>query len=220
MASGARRSSSTASSGLAWRCHAAWSGCVCSTPPMRATSSSAFADRRIMHVIASDGGYLSRPVAVESVLVAPGERYEVLVDFADGRPIDLVALPEADRPMAQMPGMKTMARQTDRVAILRFVPEDSLACHDAPRPRSARGVRRAGHRRASGAAHFVLDDMSAANMPRLMEAGARRDGRHGIIPVTGHAALPRPDRPSCRNGRDWSWRSRASRSRWTASMHA
>lgn len=32
-------------------------------------------------VIASDGGFLSAPVATESILMSPGERYEVLVDM-------------------------------------------------------------------------------------------------------------------------------------------
>ncbi|OOY05389.1 MULTISPECIES: multicopper oxidase family protein [unclassified Thioclava] len=43
-----------------------------------------FADRREMHLIATDSGYLDRPVAIESLVIAPGERYEVLVDFSRG----------------------------------------------------------------------------------------------------------------------------------------
>jgi FtsP/CotA-like multicopper oxidase with cupredoxin domain len=34
-----------------------------------------------MHVIASDGGFLARRVEAESILMSPGERYEVLVDM-------------------------------------------------------------------------------------------------------------------------------------------
>ncbi len=34
-------------------------------------------------VIASDGGFLSSPVEVESILMSPGERYEILVDMND-----------------------------------------------------------------------------------------------------------------------------------------
>jgi blue copper oxidase len=43
-----------------------------------------FDDRRPMHLIATDGGYLPRPRAVEFLRMAPGERAEVLVDFAAG----------------------------------------------------------------------------------------------------------------------------------------
>ena len=48
-----------------------------------------FTDRRPFFVIAGDGGYLSEPVEVRSLVIAPAERYEILVDFADGRAIDL-----------------------------------------------------------------------------------------------------------------------------------
>lgn len=53
-----------------------------------------FADRRPFFVIAGDAGYLSEPVEVRSLVIAPAERYEILVNFADGRPIDLVTAPE------------------------------------------------------------------------------------------------------------------------------
>ena len=36
----------------------------------------------LMYVIATDGGYLDRPVAVSTLLMQPGERYEVIIDFA------------------------------------------------------------------------------------------------------------------------------------------
>ena len=40
-----------------------------------------FADGRTFHVIGTDGGLLSAPVAVTRLLMAPGERYELLVDL-------------------------------------------------------------------------------------------------------------------------------------------
>ncbi|MBS1153385.1 MAG: multicopper oxidase type 2, partial [Myxococcaceae bacterium] len=36
----------------------------------------------LMYVISTDGGYLDTPVALKSLLMQPGERYEVIVDFA------------------------------------------------------------------------------------------------------------------------------------------
>jgi blue copper oxidase len=45
-----------------------------------------FSDRRSFHVIASDGGFLSTPAPVQQLIIAPAERFEVLVDFADGKP--------------------------------------------------------------------------------------------------------------------------------------
>jgi len=48
-----------------------------------------FADRRRFHVIGTDAGLLAAPVAVDRVQLSPGERLEVLVEFA---PRDQVVL--------------------------------------------------------------------------------------------------------------------------------
>ncbi len=48
-----------------------------------------FTDTRVFHVIAGDGGFLEEPVEVTTLFVAPGERYELLVDFSDGLPATL-----------------------------------------------------------------------------------------------------------------------------------
>ena len=47
-----------------------------------------FDDDRSFHQIASDGGLLSAPIATRRVLLAPGERAELLVDL-DGGPVEL-----------------------------------------------------------------------------------------------------------------------------------
>jgi FtsP/CotA-like multicopper oxidase with cupredoxin domain len=41
-----------------------------------------FSDGRKFHQIATDGGFLERPVALPEVLLSPGERAEILVDFS------------------------------------------------------------------------------------------------------------------------------------------
>ncbi len=48
-------------------------------------------DRRPLFLIALDGPFLERPVAVEEILLAPAQRAEVLVRFEDGRPVELRA---------------------------------------------------------------------------------------------------------------------------------
>lgn len=45
-----------------------------------------FADRRPMHLIGTDSGLLPKPLEVERLRLAPGERAEVLVDFSSGKP--------------------------------------------------------------------------------------------------------------------------------------
>ncbi|MDR3372965.1 MAG: multicopper oxidase domain-containing protein [Ancalomicrobiaceae bacterium] len=41
-------------------------------------------DERSFHLIATDGGYLAEPAEIDTLVLAPGERAEIVVDFADG----------------------------------------------------------------------------------------------------------------------------------------
>ncbi|MFC1456526.1 MULTISPECIES: multicopper oxidase family protein [Microvirga] len=88
----------------------------------------AFADDRAFHWIASEGGLLERPVELRSLSLAPGERAEILVDFADGRAIALEAGPDTNAPMV----MGMLARAADligrgREPVLRFEPQGGEA---------------------------------------------------------------------------------------------
>ena len=83
----------------------------------------AFGDDRPFHWIASEGGLLEKPIELESLSLAPGERAEILVDFADGRSIALETGRDTNAPM--MMGM--LARASDligrgREPVLRFEP--------------------------------------------------------------------------------------------------
>ena len=53
-----------------------------------------FNDQRTFHVIASDAGYLSAPVAVTHLRISPAERFEILVDFADRKAVTLETGPD------------------------------------------------------------------------------------------------------------------------------
>ena len=88
-----------------------------------------FADRRPFFVLAGDGGYLSEPVEVRSVVIAPAERYEILVSFADGQAVDLVTAPDAHHGTG--PGMMMQMGPARRLAgeiqhLLRFRPDPAL----------------------------------------------------------------------------------------------
>ncbi|MDJ0971763.1 MAG: multicopper oxidase domain-containing protein, partial [Kiloniellales bacterium] len=52
----------------------------------------AFADNRTFHKIASDGGLLTAPVPLTVMEMSPGERCEIVVDLADGKPAELLTL--------------------------------------------------------------------------------------------------------------------------------
>lgn len=78
-----------------------------------------FKDRRSFHVIASDSGFLSAPVAVKQLMISPAERFEILVDFADGKAVALETGP--DREMGEF-GRVAPDGSADYVAVMRFEP--------------------------------------------------------------------------------------------------
>jgi blue copper oxidase len=53
-----------------------------------------FQDRRTFHVIASDGGFLAHPVPLSELRISVGERFELLVDFANRQPVVLETGPD------------------------------------------------------------------------------------------------------------------------------
>ena len=55
-----------------------------------------FSDRRTFYVIASDGGFLSAPVAVTQLTISPAERFEILVDFTNGKAVALETGPDEE----------------------------------------------------------------------------------------------------------------------------
>jgi len=63
----------------------------------------AASDKRPLYVVASDGGLLAEPVKVTELPMLMGERFEVLVDFSDGKAFDLVTLPVSQMGMAVAP---------------------------------------------------------------------------------------------------------------------
>jgi FtsP/CotA-like multicopper oxidase with cupredoxin domain len=52
-----------------------------------------FSDNREFHKIATDGGFLEEPVPIRELLMTPGERNEVVIDFSNGNPAMLVSGP-------------------------------------------------------------------------------------------------------------------------------
>ena len=54
-----------------------------------------FEDERRFHQIASDGGFLEEPLATNRVILAPGERAEIVADFSNGSEVMLKSFAEA-----------------------------------------------------------------------------------------------------------------------------
>jgi FtsP/CotA-like multicopper oxidase with cupredoxin domain len=78
-----------------------------------------FSDRREFHVIASDAGFLSAPVALKQLRISPAERFEILVDFADRKPVMLETGPDTAMGIF---GAVSQDGTAEFVSIMRFEP--------------------------------------------------------------------------------------------------
>jgi FtsP/CotA-like multicopper oxidase with cupredoxin domain len=137
----------------------------------------AFGDNRPFHWIASEGGLLERPIELRSLSLAPGERAEILVDFADGRSIALETGGDTNAPM--MMGM--LARASDllgrgREPVLRFEPQGGEET-GAKVPERLVAHERLDVSRAVGRRRFAMT-MGMSGMMRGMMGGGM--GMHGI----------------------------------------
>ena len=137
-----------------------------------------FDDGRPFHVIASDGGYLASPVPVTRLLIAPAERFEILVDFSDGRP---AALETGRDPYPPMMGMMMRGAQSGAAEIMRFSPDRNRppakgsvppALVEMPALPSSDQLRRR---------RFVLNDMNG------MMGGMMSGGRGGGLGINGQS---------------------------------
>ena len=82
-----------------------------------------FKDRRTFHVIVSDGGFLSAPVTVTQLRISPAERFEILVDFADGKAVALETGPDNELGVF---GRVAPDGSADYVAIMQFEPTPTM----------------------------------------------------------------------------------------------
>jgi blue copper oxidase len=83
-----------------------------------------FRDRRTFLVIASDGGLLCRPVPMTRLRISPAERFEILVDFSNGKPALLETGP--DQVMGIF-GAISEDGTDDFVPVMRFQPTAAAA---------------------------------------------------------------------------------------------
>ncbi len=116
-----------------------------------------FSDSRTFHVIASDGGYLPAPVPLQRLLLAPGERYEVLVDFSNGQKVTLSTGPDRNLPMMGM--MMGGAVPAGGGSLLSFEVDPSLPVRSRALPNTLIPVPPIDRAKAVRARQFVLNDM-------------------------------------------------------------
>ncbi|MES3007501.1 MAG: multicopper oxidase domain-containing protein [Pseudomonadota bacterium] len=135
----------------------------------------AFSDHRPFQVIASDGGLLTAPVTMDMVMLATGERVEIIADFSDGQPVTLVNVPMVtsyqDSPGAMSRIMRAMG--SEGFDILRFYPVADLRV-SAPVPETLTTIKRRTAEEAVKTRTFRLQ----------MGTGSRGGGDRG--PTTGY----------------------------------
>ncbi len=86
-------------------------------------------DDRPMHLIATDGGFLDVPIALQTLVLSPGERAELLVDFGDGRSVALMSGGDPNQgPVGMMGRMRgVINRAIDRsFTVLDFAVDNTL----------------------------------------------------------------------------------------------
>ena len=107
---------------------------------------------RAMHLVATDGGFLPVPVALDRLLLAPGERAEVLVDFAGAGADALVSDVIVNMPMMAGGAGLAASEGGDRFTVLDFAVDATIPVRidrlpgelgmDPPAPDHAHAVER------------------------------------------------------------------------------
>ena len=99
-----------------------------------------FADNRTFYKIASDGGLLEAPVPLTTMEMAPGERCEIVVDMADGKPAGLLTLFEDEFDddeegiVGSLLGLFDRSESNFPPPSLTLVVDKALPAHTAPLP--------------------------------------------------------------------------------------
>ncbi|NJO23864.1 MAG: multicopper oxidase domain-containing protein [Sphingomonadales bacterium] len=155
-------------------------------------------DRRPFFVVASDGGLLTEPVEVKRLVIAPAERYEVLVDFTDGRPVELVTASDAGHGPGIMMSMMGPARRTSGGVelLMRFRPDAALKPAVTRLPRQLAALAAPDVKSAVTWRTFVLNPMMGMGMMGMGMMGGRApaaDGGH-MMGINGRSfAMDRID---------------------------
>lgn len=153
-----------------------------------------FSDRRPFYVVGSDAGLLPEPVELRSLVIAPAERYEILVNFSDGRPVELVTGPDIHHGMG--PGMMMMpmgpARASGMETFMRFIPDPAQKVTVTRLPRQLTTLAAPDIKPAVEWRTFVLDPMMGMGqgmgmgMMGMRTMGTAGTGSGGTASDAGH----------------------------------
>jgi FtsP/CotA-like multicopper oxidase with cupredoxin domain len=143
-----------------------------------------FADRRPMHVIANDNGFITAPVAVSELTIAPGERYELLVDFSDGKLIPLLTYSDTISP----PGTPASVDEGALTPVLLFAPGGAMKSASQYIPKRLVDAEPSAAAAAVRRRSFVLDGMAGAN-DALTKGASAPQTDSGAMPGMDHSQM-------------------------------
>ena len=149
-----------------------------------------FADNRTFYKIASDGGLLEAPVPLTTMEMSPGERCEIVVDMADGKPAGLLTLFEDEFDDESLVGrLLDLFDRSERdlpPPSLTLVVDKALPAHTAPLPEQLAAIVRPQPKEVVRSRDFVLameDDGGIENGD-----GHGRKGVHAAMDMTINGA--------------------------------
>jgi blue copper oxidase len=138
-----------------------------------------FSDQRPFFVIAGDSGFLAEPVEVRNLIIAPAERYEILVNFSDGQPVELLTmLPRGMGPGMMMQQGGPLGFASGAQVFMRFKPDSTLKAAITRLPQALARVAPPDFKSVVAQRTFVLEmGMHMAGMMGMGGPGGMMMGR-------------------------------------------
>lgn len=116
-----------------------------------------FSDQREFKQIATDGGLLSRPVALRTVRIAPGERAEIVVELSPGDDLMLLHTPPPQRRLVGGGMMGMMMQSDDQPFSILRIDGSEMAPATGSMPQKLVEPRNWSEDQAAKTRRFVLD---------------------------------------------------------------
>ncbi len=141
------------------------------------TFNFAFDDNREFQLIGSDGGLLNAALRMRNIELAPAERAEIIVDFSDGSPVNLISRPiPAESPFAQQGMMRNMLPLSSRsIQLLTIEPQATLE-QRVRVPSALASIRRMNESEATRTRRFTLSMPMGMGMMNMRGGQGRRGG--------------------------------------------
>lgn len=152
------------------------------------TYTLAFSDQRSFSLIGSGGSFLPSPLVTNTLILAPAERAEIVVDFSDGRATTLVTteLP-ADSGFRTQGMMSMMTAMVDQeFDLLEITPQTGLASSPAL-PRQLTTLTRIAESEARRTRRFTLNMMMGMGMGGPGGGGGGRMNMSAPFSINGRA---------------------------------